>query len=340
MRLLPGEAVAATGPVSAGGEFLAEALGRLIEPASGRVTLDGAAIETLPDSFTGRRIGYAEANTYFPQSSLRDALVYGLRHAPLRKTEKDSKEERRRRHEAMASGNIDVDIEDDWIDYEAAGATGPEDLLDRIRDVLVVVDFENDVYRLGLRSRMPEARLAELESRILAARDDFRERLIKAQAEHYVEMFDPTRYMVSASVKENLIFGVAVPEALGDRRLEDHPYLRSVIAETGLEQRLLAMGLKDRRDADRPVRRSAARQSAARAHGPDGAGGDRYVSRDRSPRRRCRGSAARRQPIGRRCSASPTATSSRGIAWACSTTRCRPRFWRRARRSAPTFLRI
>ena len=244
VRLLPGEAVAATGQVSAGGEFLAEALGRLIEPASGRVTLDGAPIETLPDAFTGRRIGYAEANTYFPQSTLLDSLVYGLRHAPLRKTEKDSKQERRRRFEAMASGNIDVDIEDDWIDYEAAGASGPDDLLDRIRDVLVVVDFENDVYRLGLRSRMPEQRLAELESRILAARDDFRERLIKAQGEHYVEMFDPNSYMVSASVKENLIFGVAVPEALGDRRLEDHPYLRSVIAETGLEQRLLAMGLK------------------------------------------------------------------------------------------------
>ena len=244
MKLGPSDAVAAVGPVGSGGEYLAEALGRLVEPASGRITLDGAPIETLPDSVTGRRIGYAEANTYFPQSSLLDALLYGLRHAPLRRRERDNREERRLRAEALASGNIDVDVNDDWIDYEAAGATGPEDLLVRLREVLVVTDLENDVYRLGLRSRLPDGRLDDLESRILAARDDFRERLERSQAEQYVEMFDPDRYVVNASVKENLVFGVAVPEALGETRLEDHPYMISVIAETGLEQKLVGMGLK------------------------------------------------------------------------------------------------
>ena len=56
-------------------------------------------------------------------------------------------------------------------------------------------------------------------------------------------MFDPDRYVVNASVKENLIFGVADTDALGGR-LEDHPYLVSVIKETGLEAKLLDMGLK------------------------------------------------------------------------------------------------
>ena len=41
LRLAPGEAVAAIGPVGAGGEYVAEALVRLVEPASGRITLDG-----------------------------------------------------------------------------------------------------------------------------------------------------------------------------------------------------------------------------------------------------------------------------------------------------------
>ena len=65
----------------------------------------------------------------------------------------------------------------------------------------------------------------------------------RAQGEHYVEMFDPGRYVVNASVKENLIFGVADTEALGGR-LEDHPYLVSTIAETGLEAKLVTMGLQ------------------------------------------------------------------------------------------------
>jgi putative ABC transport system ATP-binding protein len=242
LRLHPNEAVAAIGPVGSGGEYLAELLTRLQDPSSGRVLLDGHPIETLPDTMTGRRIGYAEASTYFPQSSLRDALIYGLRHAPLKAIEKDPREERVRRAEAIAAGNIDVDVADDWIDYAAAAATGPEDLLERLREVLTVVDLENDVYRLGLRSRLP-APSDELESRILAAREDFRERLERTENQRYVEMFDPDRYVVNASVMENLVFGVPVAEALGGVRLEDTPYMVSTIAETGLEQKLTAMGL-------------------------------------------------------------------------------------------------
>jgi putative ABC transport system ATP-binding protein len=243
VTLKRGEAVAAAGLVGAGGEYLAEAFARLVEPASGRVLVDGAAIETLPDSITGRRIGYADAGTYFPQASLLDSLIYGLRHAPLRVIEKDPREERLRRLEALAAGNPETDVADDWIDYEAAGAAGPEDLLERLREVLTIVDLESDVYRLGLRSRMPESQSESLASRILSAREDFRERLAKSQTEHYVEMFDPDRYVVNASVKENLVFGVAVGEALGGR-LEDHPYVVSVVSKTGLEAKLLAMGLQ------------------------------------------------------------------------------------------------
>jgi putative ABC transport system ATP-binding protein len=245
LKLTPGEAVAATGAVGAGGEYLAEAFARLQEPASGRILFDGSPIETLPDSFIGRRIGYAEANTYLAQSSLMDSLIYGLRHAPLRPAaDKDPRLAQRWRHEAVASGNPEGDVADDWIDYAAAGATGPQDLLVRLREVLVVVDLESDVYRLGLRSRLPGTPSVDLESRILAGRDEFHDRLAKAKVQHYVEMFDPDGYTVNASVIENLVFGVAVPEALDGTRLEDHPYLTSIIAGTGLEDRLVGMGLR------------------------------------------------------------------------------------------------
>jgi putative ABC transport system ATP-binding protein len=144
----------------------------------------------------------------------------------------------------VAAGNIDVSIEDDWIDYGAAGATGPEDLLVRLREVLVLVDLENDVYRLGLRSRFRDPPDAELEQRILTARNEFHERLVSSGAERYVEMFDPDRYTVNASVLENLVFGVALTDGLGGTRLEDHPYMVSTIATTGLEDKLAGMGLR------------------------------------------------------------------------------------------------
>jgi putative ABC transport system ATP-binding protein len=243
-KLVPGEAAAAIGPVGAGGEYLAEALARLLEPSSGRILVDGVPIETLPDSMLGRRIGYADANTYLPQSTLRDSLIYGLRHAPLSVLAKEAREEKRRRHEAVAAGNTDFDVNDDWIDYQSAGATGPDDLLLRLREVLAVVDLEGDVYRLGLRGRLPPEPSVDLAERILAAREDFHRRLLRSDGEHYVEMFDPARYTVNASVMENLVFGVAIPDALDGVRLEDHRYMGATVGESGLKTKLFAMGLR------------------------------------------------------------------------------------------------
>lgn len=242
LRLVPGEAVASIGAVGSGGEYLAEALARLVEPASGRIQFDDAPAETLPEAFTGRRIAYADGGTYFPQSSLRDALIYGLRHAPFRKLVDDEDESRRRRREARKSGNIELDIGDDWIDYEAAGTDGPEELLTRVREILALVDLEDDVYRLGLRSRLHAEASEEVDAAILAARNDFRTRLEQAGAERYVETFDPDRYVANASVLENLVFGVIVTEALGGQPIEWHPHMMTVLSQTGLEQKLLVMG--------------------------------------------------------------------------------------------------
>ena len=180
----------------------------------------------------------------------------------MRILEKDPRKEKLRRLEALASGNPETDVADDWIDYEAAGATGPEDLLVRLREILVLVDLESDVYRLGLRSRLPEAQLAELTSRILSARDDFRDRLVKNEGEHYVEAFDPDRYVVNGSVKENLIFGVADNDALGGR-IEDHPYMAAIIAETRTGKKARLNGPESGGDADRALRRPRSEQSTA-----------------------------------------------------------------------------
>ena len=245
LRIKPREQVAAVGSVGAGGEYLAEAFARLLDPGSGRVLIDGEPIDTLPDSFAGRRIGYSEANPYLPQSSLGDSLLYGLRHAPLRRNgTADGSRNQMRLAEALRSGNPDTDIADDWIDYESAGASGPEDLALRMREVLAMVDLETDVYRMGLRSRLVEMPSPDLESRILAARDDLHERLRKAQCEHYVEGFDPDSYTENATVLENLVFGVAVPNGSDTPVIEDEPYMAETLASTGLEARLREMGLR------------------------------------------------------------------------------------------------
>jgi putative ABC transport system ATP-binding protein len=243
-RLRPGEHVAAIGSVGAGGEYAAEALARLATPATGRVTFDGEPIENLPEAMTGRRVGYVEAHTYFPQATLGDSLLYGLRHHPLRQIEREARTETTRRHEAIRSGNIEFSIEDDWIDYEAAGAKDPEDLIRVVHEVLAIVDLEDDVYRLGLRSRLPEPTPEDVAARILEAREAFRHALAAEGADDMVEIFDPGHYLVNASLMENLVFGFADADALGGVPLERHSYFAACLRETGLDAKLYAMGVQ------------------------------------------------------------------------------------------------
>ena len=242
LRLAPGEAVALTGSVGGGGEYFADALVRLAEAAGGRISIDGQSLDGLPEAFVGRRVAYAASGLYFAQMSIRDALVYGLRHVPLRRETRTGEEERVRLEEARLSGNLDLDIRDDWIDYEAAGISGPEELPARLAEVLDVVDMRIEVARLGLRNRVPEDMTRDLETRILDARARFRARLHEGGDEDYFESFDPERYSHYATLFENLAFGIARPEYDDGAPVAARPEIVAALAETGLDDTLFEMG--------------------------------------------------------------------------------------------------
>ena len=96
----------------------------------------------LPESVTGRRISYASSDAFFFQGTL--ARQSALR-AEACAAEPGQAYEGAGSHSALgdrrgaAAGNPDFDIRSDWIDYEAAGATGPDDLFTAIRPVLDAV---------------------------------------------------------------------------------------------------------------------------------------------------------------------------------------------------------
>ena len=242
IRLAPGDTVALVGPVGGGAEYLADALVRLVDAAGGRITVDGQPLDQLPDAFTGRRIAYAAAGLYLPQMSLREGLLYGLRHVPLRRRERAAREEQERIEEARRAGNIDLDVRDDWVDYEAAGVDGPQALKARMADVLGIVDMKAEVMRLGLRSRIPEDVSEASAARILQARRTLRQRLLESGDDGYFEGFDRDRYSDYASVLENLIFGIPRAEALGPEGLCEHDGMATLLRDLGLDARLFAMG--------------------------------------------------------------------------------------------------
>src|SRR5436190_1312150 len=78
------EHVAVIGQGGSGKNELALLLARLIAPTGGRITIGGLELAKLPTAVVGRRIGYVGAAPYLFAGSLRDNLLFGLRHIPVR----------------------------------------------------------------------------------------------------------------------------------------------------------------------------------------------------------------------------------------------------------------
>ncbi|MCA1494412.1 ABC transporter ATP-binding protein [Ensifer sp. NBAIM29] len=247
LQIRPGETVAITGGTGSGGEALAEALGRLTWPASGRIVVGDNDIREVPEAIVGRRISYASSEVYAFQGSLGDNLLYGLKHAPLTEVVYEGDRAAHRRWElleAKLAGNPSLDINSDWIDYAAAGVTGTEDLFAKVRAVLDVVLLTNDVLALAVRSTMDPVEHADFAGEIVDMRGALRRRLEDEKLSDLVVFFEPGTYNIEATVGENLLFGTVTDRARWEQALENHPFFKTVLKRAGLHETFYEMGLE------------------------------------------------------------------------------------------------
>jgi ABC-type thiamine transport system ATPase subunit len=115
---------------------------------------------------------------------------------------------------------------------------------ERIVELLGVVDLEETLFELGLRTP-PGARQGELVAEpVLNAREQMRERLATLHIADWVERFDPARYTRNATLAENLLFGTPVGRVFDIDSLAANAYVRQVLRETGLYDLLLRTGHK------------------------------------------------------------------------------------------------
>ena len=247
LEIKPGETAAIVGNSGSGAEALAEAFARLIWPEQGRITIDGKDILELPELVTGRRIAYAASDTYFFHGTLRDNLLYGLKHAPLTKVEYEGAKAAKNRwniNEARRAGNPELDVNSDWVDYVSAGVTGPDDLFKVVRPVLDAVLISQDILDMALRSTVVIETHADLTDRIVELRQALRKRLKKEDLDDLVVPFKLDEYNPQATVGENLLFGSMRRPMMTNRKLAAHPYFRSVLRENDLYIDLYTMGLE------------------------------------------------------------------------------------------------
>ena len=239
------EHVVIIGQSGSGKNELALLLARLTQPTGGRITIGGHNLAELPLAVVGRRIGYVGATPYLFAGTLRDNLLLGLRHRPIRPPEYDETTGRRRARqieESRRSGNIDFDLEADWVDYASAGVADGEELSLRIAELLGRVDFGEDVYNFGLRWRIDPAAQPELTARFLEARHALACRLIADDITKLVETYDVEKYNTNASVAENLLFGTPIGPVFDFEALADNTYVLQILDKVGLTEDLVDIG--------------------------------------------------------------------------------------------------
>lgn len=247
LQVKPGETIAIVGDARSGADALAEALARLVPPASGEITAGEHDIQTLPEAITGRRISYTSADGYFFLGTLRDNLLYGLKHAPQAEIAYSGKAASARRWqlaEAALSGNPAFDLNSDWIDPASANAvTEAGGIFGAMLAVLDVVRLSDDVLEFALHSTIDAAKEPELARDLLALRRDLLEDLAARNASNLVVPFRSGAYNVEAPVLDNLLFGVISASIDPPRRAEALACLEAALATLGLTEPLYHMGL-------------------------------------------------------------------------------------------------
>lgn len=240
--------VAIVGRPGSGASELAQLLARVLYPSTGSVELGGVDITRAPEALTGRAIGYVGSPAYLFPARVRDNVLYGLKYRPVRLPDSVSEDRAFELREASRTGNSTLDIDADWVDYAAAGCSGPEEVEKRIVELLRAVDLEETIFELGLRSRAQKHAAADrsydLSERVLEARRHMRERLASLGIQDWVERFDPREYNRNATLAENLLFGTPVGRAFDVENLPGNAYVRHVLRGTGLDELLLRTGHK------------------------------------------------------------------------------------------------
>jgi putative ABC transport system ATP-binding protein len=234
--------VALIGPSGSGRDALAKALGRQVSEVRGRIMIGPVPVIGLADGAASRAIAYVGSDPHIVGGSIGENILFALRRSQPTLSKTDLAAELMRRIEAVRSGNPAALPSDDWIDLSLAHVSSRSELIARVCSLLAEVGMGDDIFRLGVLSRLDGTRHASLLDHVPEVRRSVGAALKDPANARLVEQFDPTRFNRNATLGENLLFGQPRGEMLSYAQLGRDPYVKSILEAEALLYPLVTVG--------------------------------------------------------------------------------------------------
>ena len=235
--------VAVTGSPGSGKQALLQAVAGLRPLGAGRLQLGAHEVAKLPPLSSAHHLAYVGNPAQVFGGSLKENLLYGLKHCPPDPAKAAGQRSERDYDEARAAANSPYDSAADWLDYAAAEATDEAGMTAWLTEVARIVHLDDDLFTLGLRGEVGTGGNGALGEPLLRARRLMAERrAADAKLARLIEGFDPERYNTNATLAENLLFGTPRDAAYEIDRLPDNPWLIQVLEREGLDLALRQVG--------------------------------------------------------------------------------------------------
>ncbi len=223
-----GSRTAFIGPDDVGRNRLAQMLSRSIDPVSGRISIGDQNFGSLPEAVVGARIAYVGPDNYIFSGTVEENVRFGLNRKPPLLVD-PTPSQIHDIEEARATGNSPYSFNESWVDYDTAGYASHEDFLAWWLRILDTIDVGEQVFALGLESRLDIRQRPELAARLLKVRTEMGQRLAASSFERAIHRFDPALYNPCSTVAENILFGTAVDDRLSTDNLCSHPFMIEVL---------------------------------------------------------------------------------------------------------------
>lgn len=239
-----GKFTAVLGGEEGGREIAMKMMAGLVEPEGGRVTIGGVEVTEATMPAVGAGVAYISGDTAFFAGTLRDNLTYSLRRNLASLSDAEAEDAAEKLKEAEVTGNIAAAPYGDWTDYAAAGVQNRAELDARLVDLAGKIGLADELYSLGLQSRINPKNHPDIAEKIAAARVSLRESASQNKdLADIVEFWDEAAFNHNASVMENVLFAMPVDARASIADYAEDPKVLDVLEKANAIGPLTEVGL-------------------------------------------------------------------------------------------------